>query len=274
MPEYFDQYCHLVPWKKYHPGNALSLAIASNLAYQNKALVETTALAWGFQDVKFLEVKKGADIDTQCFVAGDKKNILIAFRGSDNIKDWFANFQAVREPGPLQQTKAHEGFQDALYPAVMKLTEILTALDSAKKKIWLTGHSLGGALCSLFAGMLIENDYEVYGIYTYGSPRPGNESFASQLNEKIKGPHYRIVNTGDIVPHVPPEPFFSHPGNRIILKEHKRIRTKSSWFSERILALKEFVEQTGKQLDVGNNHRLSANAESYIPRLIQDVTTN
>ena len=60
--------------------------------------------------------------------------------------------------------------------------------------------------------MLIENDYAVYGVYTFAAPRAGDGHFAEQLDANVQGPHYRVVNKGDIVPHVPPEPFFSHAG--------------------------------------------------------------
>ncbi len=87
----------------------------------------------------------------------------------------------------------------------------------------------------------------------------------------MAGPHFRVVNSGDIVPHVPPEPFYSHPGKRIILKEEARINTKASWFEQRVGALKIFIANTANLLDVGDNHRLSADDESYIPRLIKDL---
>ncbi len=159
----------------------------------------------------------------------DDKNIIIVFRGTDNINGWIGNFQAVYDPGPLEKTKAHEGFQDALFPSVLQLTELVKQAKPKSKKIWITGHSLGGALSSLYAGMLSENGYSVYGIYTFASPRPGNGDFQVQLNNKINGPHYRIANSGDMVPHLPPEPFFSHPGKRIILYRDGRSRKKSAW---------------------------------------------
>jgi len=271
MSIYSDKFIGLQSNNNYNEETALSLAIACDLAYQDKELVESTATGWGYSQVKFLEVKKGSDIDTQYFVMADDNNIIIIFRGTDNLKDWFANFQAVRDPGPLTETKAHEGFQDALYPAVINLTNVIDEFGSRDKKLWLSGHSLGGALCSLYAGMLIENGYDIYGIYTFASPRPANEKFASQLNEKVIGPHYRVVNTGDIVPHVPPEPFFSHSGNRIILKQETMETSTDSWFDERVKALKVFIANTANLLDVADNHRLSADDESYIPRLIKDT---
>jgi len=269
--EYFDHFAKLNAKKAYDEQNSLSLAIACDLAYSNKRKINSTVKSWGFNIIDVKSVKKGRDIDTQWYIMDDGKNIVVVFRGSDSGADWFANFQASQDPGPLKGTGAHEGFQDALYPAVIALTRHVREAEALSKRIWITGHSLGGALCSLYAGMLIENGIGVYGIYTFASPRPASPDFANQLNKLMSGPHYRVVNDGDIVPHLPPEPFFSHPGKRIILKTRKKEITKKSWLGQRIAALKHFIKVTGQKFDVGNNHRLSADDESYIPRLIKDL---
>jgi hypothetical protein len=57
----------------------------------------------------------------------DADNIVVVFRGSDSKEDWFANFQASQDTGPLKGTDAHEGFQDALYSAVIVLTRHVDA---------------------------------------------------------------------------------------------------------------------------------------------------
>ncbi|MFK8041441.1 lipase family protein [Congregibacter sp.] len=270
--KYAEHFRPLEVSNAYDPQNALSLALACELSYATlqdiKRCVETT---WGYRFLGLVSRKKKPDIDTQCFIMADDSNIVVVFRGSDSGSDWFANFQASQDPGPFESTGAHEGFQDSLYPAVIKLTEILREDSKEPRRLWITGHSLGGALCSLFAGMLLENKINVYGVYTFASPRPGNEEFASALNNKVGGPHYRVVNSGDVVPHVPPEPFFSHPGSRVILKHNHKKRTKGSWLDERIAALKNFVNMTGKRFDIADNHRLATASNSYIPRLLKDL---
>lgn len=268
---YYQHFNGVAATSSYDPQTSLSLAVACDLAYQSKAKIQRTVEEWGYTFNGCINVVKVPDIDTQCFIMSKEDNIFIVFRGSESLKDWFANFQTVYDPGPFSNTKAHEGFQDALFPAVISIIKVVDELYSADKKIWVTGHSLGGALCSLFAGMLIENQYEVYGIYTFASPRPANGKFEKKLNKEVLGPHYRVVNAGDIVPHVPPEPFYSHPGKRIILKDTKTEDTSASWWEERIEALKFFVKKTSNLFDVGDNHRLSADGESYIPRLIADL---
>ncbi|MCB1644453.1 MAG: lipase family protein [Pseudomonadales bacterium] len=272
--KYADQFRALKTRKSYDEQNALSLAVACDLAYADENTIAATVNSWSMQLIAVINKRKGLDIDTQCYLMRDDENIIVVFRGSDSGADWFANFQATQDPGPLDGTGAHEGFQDALYPAVIALTRHLGDASARGQRIWITGHSLGGALCSLYAGMLIENGIEVYGIYTFASPRPGSPDFQKQLNKLIKGPHFRVVNDGDIVPHLPPEPFFSHPGSRIILKTRRKEKTKSSWMAQRIASLRHFVKVTGEKFDVADNHRLSADAESYIPRLIADLKRN
>ena len=272
MSEYFDQFIGLSDTHDYHPATALSLAIACNLAYQPRETVLATARVWGFENAEYIEVSKGLDIDTQCYVMADQNNIVVAFRGCLEINDWLASFQASRSPGPItSETKAHAGFQDALFPAVIPLTKLIDEFNTNNQKIWLTGHSLGAAQCSLFAGMLIEHNYSVYGVYTFASPRPGDDAFSTALNQNIIGPHFRVVNPGDIVPHIPPEPFFSHSGVREILIESLTDDSVSSWFDQRVEALRIFIASTGESLDVVSSHRLTADHTSYIPRLLQQL---
>lgn len=269
---YYNRFSGVVQTDSYDERTSLSLAVACDLAYEKEEVkIAKIVTDWGYSFNGFKSVVKKPDIDTQCFVMSNKENIVIVFRGSESLKDWFANFQTVYDPGPLKETKAHEGFQDALFPAVIGITNLIDEIYAEGMKIWVTGHSLGGALCSLYAGMLIENGYGVYGIYTFASPRPGNGAFEEKLNNRVSGPHYRVVNFGDIVPHVPPEPFYSHPGKRVILKEEVKEDSGDSWLEERINALKVFMVNTSNIFDVGDNHRLSADGESYIPRLIKDL---
>jgi len=269
---YYDKFQGITQSEVYDEKTSLSLAIACDLAYEkDEVKIASIVQNWGYSLDGFKSVVKKPDIDTQYYVMSNNDNIVVVFRGSESLKDWFANFQAVYDPGPLIDTKAHEGFQDALFPAVIGLTNFLDDAASQNKKIWITGHSLGGALCSLYAGMLLENKYDVYGIYTYASPRPGNGAFGKKLNGKVIGPHYRVVNFGDIVPHVPPEPFYSHPGKRVILNEESKDDSDDSWFKQRVGALKTFIAEISNILDVADNHRLSADRESYIPRLIKDL---
>lgn len=71
----------------------------------------------------------------------------------------------------------------------------------------MTGHSLGGALATLFALELSSSQLAKQGaifvtMYNFGSPRVGNKRFADVYNEKVKD-SWRVVNPRDIIPTVP-----------------------------------------------------------------------
>jgi hypothetical protein len=71
--------------------------------------------------------------------------------------------------------------------------------------IYVTGHSLGGALAMLAGQFLLSFDREGYqdilSICTFAAPRVGNEGFAAWFEEVDV---VRYVNTEDVVPTVPP----------------------------------------------------------------------
>ena len=70
--------------------------------------------------------------------------------------------------------------------------------------LYLTGHSLGGALAMIAAQDLTENfDLpQPVQVYTFGSPRIGNVAYASNYDQKIPAT-FRVVVDGDIIPGMP-----------------------------------------------------------------------
>lgn len=85
-----------------------------------------------------------------------------------------------------------------------------------RAKLYLTGHSLGGALAILFAGILMfkkgreqreERILEkLAAIHTFGQPRVGDVNFAAFMDrnmEMLKVEYYRIVYCNDFVTRVP-----------------------------------------------------------------------
>ena len=85
---------------------------------------------------------------------------------------------------------------------------------SWQKPVWITGHSLGGALATVAAWRLLKLGVNVKGLYTFGSPRAGNHAFVHDLRvrafdrgmkiPKGEGNLARFVHHMDIVARVPP----------------------------------------------------------------------
>jgi hypothetical protein len=94
--------------------------------------------------------------------------------------------------------------------------ELKDAYPSAK--IFVTGHSLGGALAVLAAVDLKKNFYpRTYMIlYTYGQPRVGNEAFSDFIFSQLDGYYVRVTHYDDAVAHLPPRiKGFKHAGNEL-----------------------------------------------------------
>uniref|UniRef100_A0A0N4ZBW6 Lipase_3 domain-containing protein n=1 Tax=Parastrongyloides trichosuri TaxID=131310 RepID=A0A0N4ZBW6_PARTI len=72
-------------------------------------------------------------------------------------------------------------------------------------KVWITGHSLGGAMASLTAANIGYHGYspkEKIMAITFGEPRLGDESYANAFDNLV-GYSYRVVHRRDPVPHLP-----------------------------------------------------------------------
>ena len=190
--------------------NAWWLMEVSTLVYADEDFVRSQFRKTGLQEVKFFDKQS-----TQCYVANNEKFAIVAFRGSEiwkkkekfdpkkviadlmvNVDIWLTDWQ--------QGGKVHRGFKKALDEVWPDLLPRIIKLHSKGRKIWVTGHSLGGALATLFAGRY----GNVHGVYIFGSPRVGDDVFKENFRQKI----YRIVNNDDIVPRVPPRGAYVHVG--------------------------------------------------------------
>jgi hypothetical protein len=134
---------------------------------------------------------------TSGYVAAGDRDIVLAFRGTNDILDWIANlnFAQVDALGG----RVHRGFYQTLQTVWKPMTEGLGKLYERQRKprLWVTGHSLGGALAVL-ASKSISQAYPVTATYTYGQPRVGDQNFAENYKNKL----IRLVTARDAVPQV------------------------------------------------------------------------
>lgn len=131
--------------------------------------------------------------------------IVLSFRGSSNIRNFVTDVVFAQGPCDLVLgCKVHVGFAqawDELSRAVTSaVRDGVTANPSYKFVV--TGHSLGGAVAHLAAAYLRREGYNC-DLYTYGSPRVGNKSFATFLSNQ-QGSEFRITHEDDPIPRLPP----------------------------------------------------------------------
>jgi triacylglycerol lipase len=167
-------------------------------------------------------VEAAAVNDTEVFIAEAANFVVVAFRGTtsklDRKTDTTLTVDRIQVVGHPKKVHVHSGF----YAAYLGVEDLLrqTLFKIEKKPIYLTGHSLGGAVALVASAALGGHDTlgeRVAAVYTFGSPRVGGPEFPYV----VKAPHYRIVNSGDAVPLVPPNWLrgYRHTGTPIMLRK-------------------------------------------------------
>jgi triacylglycerol lipase len=165
------------------------------------------------------------------FILESKNNVIIAFRGTDSDPDWIvdAEVSQLRFPYVPKPYFVHKGFLTTYESCRSQIRKNLLETPS-KKPIFVTGHSLGGALATLCAFDLAINHYNISSI-TFASPRVGDPLFIEIYNKKVKHSQ-RFVNVFDIVPLLPPETIYSPI-------------TDQTWYYKHVLQEESFGLQTG-----------------------------
>lgn len=126
---------------------------------------------------------------------------------------------ALLESRDGNDAKLHRGFADA-YRSVAErvMTGIREMLSDHQRPVFITGHSLGGALavicafdCVLTLGLSAKDLY----VATYGSPRVGNAAFRRLYDESIPA-SWRVSVAPDIVAKLP-KVGYQHVGKKVML---------------------------------------------------------
>lgn len=147
--------------------------------------------------------------ETQAFVVHHKGKegenyVVVCFRGTQQIRDWMTNIKI--KPTPIASPKGdgnmignmHDGFHSAYKAVEPAIKERLEKKEVKDLPIYVTGHSLGGALSVVATWYL--SAQKLAACYTFGAPRVGDQG----LEGRFKTPIYRIVNAADPVPFIPP----------------------------------------------------------------------
>ena len=158
--------------------------------------------------------------DTVVLVEDIGDAIVLAFRGTKNVRNWLTDLQVLRTPLARQcdpekncgckvaasRIEIHSGFLAAADSILPKIISALLPPGADKTKVKpliLTGHSLGGALAPICAYFLEREGFTVQAVYTFASPRSGNAAWRDEYNSLLGGKTFRIACVGDLVPLLP-----------------------------------------------------------------------
>ncbi len=194
--------------------------------------------------------------DTQGFVckriaAAEPPYLVLAFRGTEKkVSDWLTDARCA--PTVAGPARVHTGFlvaftrhtDDTGRTVQQVVEEILgrpdAQADGRPLPLFITGHSLGGALALLATRLVAPN---VNGAcYTFGAPRVGNYEYFRGL----KTPVYRVVNSSDVVPRVPPG---------AIMTVLTLVAKGLSWLTGFLPAVSSVCDRIEASLDTLNGYR-------------------
>ena len=153
------------------------------------------------------------------------KRICIIFRGSTTKQDWLYNLK-FNKTNIGRDIYVHTGFYRQLTDNdycnniindVKNLSHIYKNYE-----IYISGHSMGGALATIFGYKLSRQISDNVTIITFASPRIGNYTWYEKFNVIPNLRLYRVTNNRDIVTTIPYFKYY-HVGNSMLLKKNDMI---------------------------------------------------
>jgi triacylglycerol lipase len=182
-----------------------------------RALARLALLAYGPAEgfkATFVRAIANAATDTQAYVVADERATILVFRGTSSRRDLLTDLMVRKEA--VRGGRVHRGFLAAWDSVRHQVICALLEADVVGRPLFITGHSLGGALAELAESTLCAS-----AVYTFGQPRVGNASFAAAGHFHC----YRIVHEEDPVPRVPLWSWgYRHGGHEVFLDSFGHIQ--------------------------------------------------
>lgn len=179
---------------------------------------------------------------------GTTGSAYLVFRGTQTPSDGLEDLRARQTEYTLVDSfgPAHEGFVGIYESISPNLRAALERLPAEVTRLVVTGHSLGSALSTLAIPDLVHNSrFEPSQIlhYNLASPRVASIPFADAY-QAAGVPTYRVVNSSDLVPDLPPsilgKEHFRHVGLQITFTaNHGSVEDNHSSKGSYLAALEE-----------------------------------
>lgn len=184
----------------------LTLARLSSAVYEDWPVFEGRAAELGFATAAVFD-----HAGTQAALVSREDSAVIVFRGTEASRavviDLVANLGVpVRWAG---EGRVHSGYVRA-FNRISYEVRTMAEQVSSEVPLFLTGHSMGGALAELYAAWTSHN---LAGVITFGTPKTMSRRAALAIRCEIR----RIVMPFDFAQCWPPIPILGHPGPKIRL---------------------------------------------------------
>lgn len=189
--------------------NAYQLARIAQTVYSDDPAEDFPNLHSAFDEVIALRRDRVSGL-----VIATEKDVVVTFRGRNDNEELLESLAYGQTDWIVG--RAHGGFVRLLDSIWQELLAALYDVDSFSKKLWLTGHSMGGSLAVLATQRLDEIGFDPDNLITFGSPKVLDEVAAATFRTNA----YRIVNNEDAIPSAGWPTFFdtyAHVGQEVFL---------------------------------------------------------
>ncbi|MGI8807734.1 MAG: lipase family protein [Acidimicrobiales bacterium] len=217
---------------------AHALATCSGYAYSEAATLATVMARMGLDENNCVQISTTVDamfIRSTVFVvqSQDGRVVIVSYRGTEpaNIVNWLTDIDinpekvALPFPGSDGEFEVHGGFYRNIratrFEVVATLRDAMEGRsilpdgappDNPCEALYITGHSLGGALGALLGMMIVsEPEYaalaaRLRAVYTYGQPMVGSPELAAVCDRHpfLGRNVIRYVYGNDVVTRLPP----------------------------------------------------------------------
>jgi len=252
---------------KHSLANAIAMAECSQLAYQDAPIIKSgiAKIIGGNRSLKEFKFISNRRTNTEVFMAGFEDAIILCFRGTAGVSDIAQDGQIALVPF-RNLGLIHFGFRNAFDSVYAEIEATLEQWSGMGRTLWITGHSLGGALALLAAAHLrFPADptktlpRPIAGLYTFGQPRVGTANFCQACDANFGSYYFRYVNNEDIVTRIPPRELgYWHAGKTRYIDKDGKIHDDPAWwqvFLDRVAAgLEALRELQAKQPKIGLIH--------------------
>ena len=213
---------------------------------------------------------------------------ILSICGTEDQKDAEIDLRVKLVPFDVEGGSVHQGFAD--YAEVLlssdRVRELIDEIETTGEKLYLTGHSLGGAAALMTAARLTERGLgDRLEVITFGAPAVGDRYFVEHFNGRIN--IARITVSGDPIKKSLRALGYMHLGEAIKFKPAKSVshfRHKMAVYLD--CALRNYYDADSEDWSDGSTVekiyaapiRLVAGEfnredEKYIGRIMRDALT-
>lgn len=147
------------------------------------------------------------------------RKIIVSFRGTRGLPAWKENFDAIdRKEFEKHEARVHEGFWEGFIALREAIWRHIRQWVSSGYTVEFTGHSRGGALCTIASWRLwVELEIESKCI-PFAAPRQGGKRYAAIIEDTDEIDILNVRTKYDIVTRVPPVALgYTHIGPSLVL---------------------------------------------------------